>query len=70
MCITGYSKVTDKNQVISRINTSKILNDKNEIIAFKEDNLCKMVNYVKKSNNEICVNIISENKQQQAQKEK
>jgi len=46
--LLSYAKVTDKNKIVSKDNTSKIYNEYNKLIAivFKENGLYKIRSYI------------------------
>jgi len=49
--LLSYAKVTDKNKIVSKDNTSKIYNEYNKLIAiaFKENGLYKIRGYIVKN---------------------
>jgi len=56
--LLGCAKVTDKNKIVSKDNTSKIYNEYNKLmaIAFKENGLYKIRGYVVNKESNVTIN--------------
>jgi len=65
--LLSYAKVTNKNKIVSKDNTSKIYNKHNKLIAiaFKENGLYKIRSYIVNKESNVTIN-----QQQQQPKKK
>jgi len=56
--LLSYAKVTDKNKIVSKNNTSKIYNEYNKLIAiaFKENGLYKIRSYIVNKESNVTIN--------------
>jgi len=62
--LISYSRIMEKNRVVSAGNITKIYNRYNECIAVavKNKNLLNMKSYINKQDDNICVNLTTRNK--------